>query len=346
MKGTEKSSAALGKKPPYKAYLIFGLILALLPTLQKMGFINSSTITVLGTVIFYSIVGIGMNVLLGYSGLVSLGTAGFMGIGAYMAAYLTEDMNLPFLLSLVISVGVPLIIGLVIGLISLRLEGYYLAIATLAVSEVFRQVFVELEAVTNGFSGKNASYPKLFGILQMDRQMTFIFMVAVLVGLMIFTYNFIHSRTGRALLTMRGSEHAAQAMGINLFRYKLTAFGIATLYAAIGGVLYVHFIRFAYPSGWNLMLSLQILAVIVIGGMQTITGPILGAFIVFGVPELILKELPVIGNVDGLAYVFTGVLIVVVTMFYPNGMIRLGDVFKERFKKGKSDERDKVPAGE
>jgi branched-chain amino acid transport system permease protein len=116
------------------------------------------------------------------------------------------------------------------------------------------------------------------------------------------------------------------------------------LYAAIGGVLYVHFIRFAYPSGWNLMLSLQILAVIVIGGMQTIEGPILGAFIVFGVPELILKELPVIGNVDGLAYVFTGLLIVVVTMFYPNGVIRLGGVIKEKLRRRKTNEPEQVPA--
>lgn len=334
------------KKPPYKAYLLFGLFLILLPTIQKMGLIGSATITVLGTVIFYAIVGIGMNVLLGYSGLISLGTAGFMGMGAYLSAYLTADLNLPFLLSVVVSVCIPLIIGLAIGLISLRLAGYYLAIATLAVAEIFRQVFIEFEVVTNGFSGKNAGYPKLFGVIQFDRQLTFIFMVVVLVGLMIFTYNFIHSRTGRALLTMRGSEAAAQAMGINLFRYKLTAFGIATAYAAIGGVLYVHFIRFAYPSGWNLMLSLQILAVIVIGGMQTIEGPILGSFVVFGVPELILKQLPVIGNVDGLAYVFTGVLIVVVIMFYPNGMIYLGNDMKKLWKKGRKHGKEQLPASE
>lgn len=327
-------------KKPYGYFLLFGFILSLAPTFQKLGILESSAIIVIGTVIFYSIVGIGLNVLLGYSGLISLGTAGFMGLGAYLAAYFTENMNLPFLLSLVISVTVPVLIGLIIGLISLRLEGYYLAIATLAVSEILRQVFVEFDEVTGGFSGKNASYPKLFGVIKFDRQMMFIFMVIVLVGVLIFTYNFINSRTGRALLTMKGSEHAAKAMGINLLRYKLTAFAIATLYAAIAGVLYVHFIRFAYPSGWSLMLSLQILAVIVIGGMRTITGPLLGSFIVFGVPELILKQLPVIGNIDGLAYIFNGILIIVVILFYPHGAIHIGNDIKKLWKRGRGNEKE------
>ncbi len=134
---------------------------------------------------------------------------------------------------------------------------------------------------------------------------------------------------------MRGSEAAAQAMGVNLLKYRLMAFGIATLYAALGGVLYVHFIRFAYPSGWNVNLSLQILAVVVIGGMRTIIGPVIGSFIVFGVPELILKQLPIIGNIDGLAYIFTGVLIIVVILFYPNGLIYIGHDIKKLFKKEK-----------
>jgi len=233
---------------------------------------------------------------------------------------------------LIISVTIPLFIGLIIGLISLRIEGYYLAIATLGVAEIFRQVFVELDFFTGGFSGKNAGYPDL-GIFTLDKMWTYILIAVCLIAIMIITHNIVYSRSGRALLTMRGSEPAAQAMGINLLKYRLMAFGIATLYAALGGVLYVHFIRFAYPSGWNVNLSLQILAVIVIGGMRTITGPVLGAIVVFGVPELILKQLPIIGNVDGLAYIFTGILIIVVILFYPNGLIYIGNDIKKLFKR-------------
>lgn len=318
----------------YYKYLLIGLLFAIAPFLQKVGILSSSSIIVLGTVMFYAIVGIGLNVLLGYSGLISLGTAGFMGLGAYISAYLTQDLNMPFLLSMIISVSIPLIIGLIIGLVSLRIEGYYLAIATLGVAEIFRQVFVEFDGFTGGFSGKNAGYPD-FTLFKLDRFTTYLLIAFVLVGILVVTHNLINSRSGRALLTMRGSEPAAQAMGINLLKYRLLAFGVATLYAAIGGVLYVHFIRFAYPSGWNINLSLQILAVIVIGGMRTIIGPIIGSLIVFGVPELILKQLPIIGNIDGLAYIFTGILIIVVILFYPNGLIYLGHDIKKALKKEK-----------
>ncbi len=318
----------------YSKYILLGIVLSLFPLLQEIGIIKSSTITTFGTILFYAIVAIGLNVLLGYSGLISLGTAGFMGLGAYMSAYLTEDMGLPFIVSLIISVAVPLIIGVLVGLVSLRISGMYLAIATLAVSEILKKIFVEFDSITGGFSGKNAGYPSLFG-LELNRDTTFIFIVILLVIVMILTDNFINSSTGRALLTMRVSEAAAQAMGINLLKYKLTAFALATGYAALGGVIYVHFIRFSYPSNWNLLLSLQILAVIVIGGLRTISGPIVGSIIVFGVPDLILKQLPVIGSIDGLAYIFTGILIIVVILFYPYGLIYLGHDIKKYFKKKK-----------
>ena len=251
-----------------------------------------------------------------------------------MSAYLTEDMGLPFIVSLIISVAIPLIIGVLVGLVSLRISGMYLAIATLAVSEILKKIFVEFDSITGGFSGKNAGYPSLFG-LELNRDTTFIFIVILLVIVMILTDNFINSSTGRALLTMRVSEAAAQAMGINLLKYKLTAFALATGYAALGGVIYVHFIRFSYPSNWNLLLSLQILAVIVIGGVRTISGPIIGSVIVFGVPDLILKQLPVIGSIDGLAYIFTGILIIIVILFYPYGLIYIGHDVKKYFKKKK-----------
>lgn len=315
----------------YYKYVLIGILFGIMPVLQSLGLISSSSIIVLGTVMFYGIVGLGMNVLLGYSGLISLGTAGFMGLGAYLSAYLTQDLNLPFIVSVLISVAIPLVIGIVIGLISLRIEGYYLAIATLGVAEILRQVFVEFDGLTGGFSGKNSTYPTLFGY-QLDRAQSYWLICLFLVGSLILVHNMIHSRTGRALLTMRGSEAAAKAMGINLLKYRLVAFGIATFFAALGGVLYVHFIRFSYPSAWSITLSLQILAVIVIGGMRTIIGPLVGAFIVFGVPELLLKQLPIIGNIDGLAYIFTGLLIIGVIMFYPNGLIYLADDIKRKLK--------------
>lgn len=311
-------------KSIYFKYILFGLVISLFPLFSEIGIMKASTVTIIGFVIFYSIAAMGLNILLGYSGLISLGSAGFMGLAAYLSAYLTEDMNLSFFLAAFLSVGITVLLSVLVGLTSLRLEGFYLAIATLAFSEILRQIFVEYEWLTNGFSGKKANYPDLFGIA-LNKETTFIFMAVVLVVLLILTYNYINSATGRAFLGMRGSETAAQAMGISLFKYKLLAFTVSTFYISIAGIFYTHFIKYAYPSTWNVGLSLQIVAVIVIGGMRRIEGPIIGALIVFGVPEIILKNLPVIGSIDGLTYQFSGLLIIGVVLFYPKGLISIKD---------------------
>jgi len=306
----------------YLLYALIGFLLAMLPTLQNMGIIGRGTVTIWATIIFYAVVAIGLNVLLGYSGLISLGTAGFMGLSAYMTTYLTESLGWPFLLSLAVAILVPTIVGVLVGLVSLRVSGMYLAIATLAVAEILQQLFRQFSQFTGGNLGTRASFPELFGI-SLSREWTFVLLAIVLVILLILTDNFIHSPIGRAFLTMRVSEPAAQAMGISLLKYKLMAFGIATAYAALGGVLYAHFILFSVPATWNLLLSLQILAVIVIGGLKTIMGPIIGSIIVFGVPQLILVNLPVIGDIHGLAFVFNGLLIILVILFYPNGLLHI-----------------------
>ncbi|MDF2951163.1 MAG: leucine/isoleucine/valine transporter permease subunit [Anaerocolumna sp.] len=336
MSKQEKKQAVKAKSnSPYKQYLLFGLVLLLIPVLVHIGVIKYSFLTIIASILIYSIVALGVNLLVGYSGLVSLGTAGFMGMGTYLAAYFTADLKLPFEISLIISVAVPMIIGVVTGLVSLRIEGYYLAIATLAISEILRKVFVEFDVVTNGFSGKDADYPTMLGFFELDRNSTFILIVVILIAVMFITHNFINSYTGRALSTMRGSEAAAQAMGINIYRYRLLSFAVAVGYAALGGVLYIHFIKYTYPNAWTLLFSLNILAVIIIGGVRSIPGTILGAFIVFGVPDLILKNLPVIGDIDGLAYVFNGVLIIVVILLYPAGLIHFWHNTKMKLAKGR-----------
>lgn len=324
---------SIKKYNPYTSYLLFGLILMTFPFLVKKGILGYSTLTIIASILVYSIVALGVNLLVGYSGLVSLGTAGFMGLGTYLAAYLTADLKLPFEISLIISVAVPMIIGVLTGLVSLRIEGYYLAIATLVISEILRKVFVEFDVVTNGFSGKSAKYPTLLGRFELDRNGAFLFIVVVLVAVMFLTHNFINSYTGRALSAMRGSEAAAQAMGIHIYRYRLVSFAIAVGYAALGGVLYVHFIKYTYPNIWTLLFSLNLLAVIIIGGVRSIPGTILGAFIVFGVPDLILKNIPVLGKIDGLAYIFNGVLIIVVILLYPAGLIHLWTNIKMKWLK-------------
>ena len=307
-------------KNPYVQFILFGLVLATLPIMaQTFPFIKSGYIITIGGTLIYAIAALGLNLLLGYSGLISLGTAGFMGLAAYISAYLTVDLGWPFLASMAVAVIIPTIIGILVGLVSLKIEGMYLAIATLAVSEVIRKTFEEFDFFTNGFSGKAAKFPSFFNI-SLDRASTYYLIVIVMVLVMILMYNMVNGQLGRALNAMRGSEAASQAMGVNLLKYRLIAFAFATAFAALSGVLYVHFVRYSYPSIWSLKLSLDFLAMIIIGGLRSIYGTVLGAFIIFAVPDLFLKQIPYFNQ---LSYMFNGILIILVIMFYPNGIVYL-----------------------
>lgn len=308
-------------KNPYLHFILLGAALYSLPTLARLGIIQNSHIVVFGTTLIYSIAALGLNVLLGYSGLVSLGTAGFMGLGAYITAFLTEKMALPFELSLVAAVLVPTILGVVVGMLSLKFEGIYLAIATLAVSEIFREIFTQWDWFTNGASGAAANYPSLFGgALKLDRIGTYYFIVVVTIIVFILIYNLTKGRLGRALNAMRGSEAAARAMGVNLFKYRLISFAIATALASLAGVLYVHYIRLSYPTIWTLNLSLDFLAIIVIGGFRSIYGTLIGSFIVFGLTEIFLKPIKELAT---FAYVLKGVLMIAFIIYYPHGLVHL-----------------------
>ncbi len=317
-------------KNPYLHFLILGAMLAMVPFLAKTGFMKVGHITTIGGALIFAIAALGLNILLGYSGLISLGTSGFMGLAAYVSAYATMNMNLPFEVAFLLAVLIPTFIGLLVGLVSLKIEGIYLAIATLAISEVLRKTFEEFDFFTNGFSGKTANYPTLLGTFALDRNGTYYFIVATLIVVMILTYNMMNGRLGRALNAMRGSEAASQAMGVNLLTHRLIAFALATIFASIAGVLYVHFIRYSYPSVWSLKLSLDFLAMIVIGGLRSIYGTLLGAFIVFAVPDLFLKQIPYFNQ---LSYVLNGLLIILVIIFYPNGLIYAGHDIKKWFNK-------------
>jgi len=316
---------------PYVGYILFGLFLMMFPILVQFGLIKSNYISIMGGVIIYSIAALGLNLLLGWSGLISLGTAGFMGLAAYLSAYLTADLKVPFEVALIVSVLIPTLIGLLVGAISLRIEGLYLAIATLAVSEILRKTFSEFQTITNGFSGKSIGFPKLLGLFKSNAFIMYFVLVLCLVFVMILIHNLVSGQTGRAMNAMRGSEAAAQAMGINLIRTRLMAFALATGLASLSGVLYMQFNKYTYPATWTLGMSLNLLAAIVIGGVRNIYGTILGVFIVFAVPDLVLKQIPYFGSIPNFAYIVNGLLIILVIMFYPAGLIQIKNDIKRLF---------------
>lgn len=324
-------------KNSYLQFILLGIVLMLVPTLADIGLLKSSNVTVIGFTLIYTIAALGLNVLLGYSGLVSLGTAGFMGLAAYTSAYLTRVVNLPFEASFIISVLITTLLGLIVGVFSLKFDGIYLGIVTLAVSEIFRLIFLQFDAFTGGAVGSKASYPALFGVLQLNRVGTYYYIVLVLIVVFMLVHNLTKGHLGRALNAMRGSQAAAQSMGVNVFKHRIIAFGIANALAAVAGILYVHYVRLSIPTVWSLNLSLDFLAMIVLGGFRSIYGTLIGSFVVYGLSELVLKHLPISG-IEALIPAIKGVLMIVFVLYFPGGLVGLKDRILAKFSKKKEKE--------
>lgn len=328
------------KNKPF-LYILLAVVIASIPLLTE---ISRSTLTLWNMAVIYALIAVGFNILLGFAGQISLGHAAFMGLGAYLSANLAGTWELPFLLSLLLSGLIPMVIGLVLGLVALRLEGHYLAIATLGFGVAIQQVFKEWEPFTGGFSGMRADVPIILGFEFKDREHFFILAIIILLLLVLFAHFLLKSKTGRALIAMRDSEHAAQAMGVSLFRYKLIAFAISAFYAGIAGSLYMHLIRFTEPNIWGITLSLNLLAMVVIGGLASIGGSIIGGAFIALVPEYI-KDIGFLAEIKSFSTIFTGFAMIMVIMFFPQGIARIGTQIKLALLKRKNSQLNKDKGG-
>lgn len=326
---------AIIKKPVFQ-FVLLGILLVLLQILSITGAgVSSTFIEILKRIMVYAIVAIGYCFLLGYAGLASLGTAGFLGIGIYITYFLMVD-GLPLILVLIVAIVVSVILGVVVGFVSLRIEGIYLAIITLGLSEVVRYV---LKAIRSQNLLLGNSQLTLFGISIGSGGMFFV-VCLMMILLMIAINNLIKSPTGRGMIAMKNSTSAAQSFGISLMKYRLLAFVIATLFATLGGVAYTLVGNSISPSSeaettLKLTLSLNILGAVIIGGYKSIWGTLFGVFFVFGLSDIFALVLPNATYNAILPYisVIVGVLIILVVMFYPGGLAQLIAEIKQRIKK-------------
>lgn len=259
----------------------------------------------------------GLSLLMGYAGQISLGHAAFYGIGAYTSGVLTVKFGVnawPAMgLGIVLAAGV----AVVVGLPSLKLKGHYLAMATLAFGEIIFIVFNEWVSLTEGPDGFG-DIPRLalFGF-KFDTILSNYYLVwGVVIVMLAFCLNLIHSRIGRALLSIHGSETAAQAMGINATKYKVQIFVVSAIMAAIAGSLYAHYLRFINPPVFDLLFSIKLVMMVVIGGMFNVWGALIGAAIITFLPEWLI----VFEDFDILAY---GLILLIIAMFLPNGLFSL-----------------------
>ena len=259
--------------------LVLGLIVA--PFVLDEYYIGE-----LSFVFIYSIIGVGLMLLVGYTGQVSLGHAAFLGIGAYAHAYFLK-LGIPFLVSVPLAGIVTGVVGFGVGLPALRMTGIYLSIATLAFAEIINQVFIRWETVTNGFRGQPVPKPEIFGFVFDTEESFYGLCLLLLVAVTLVAINLLRSPTGRAWVAIRDSEIAAQSMGVNLAVYKTTAFAISAFLTGIGGALFAHKIGYLAPDIFTILLSIQLLLGVVVGGLGSLHGAFFGAIFVASLPVLI-----------------------------------------------------------
>ncbi|QEI06898.1 branched-chain amino acid ABC transporter permease [Pigmentiphaga aceris] len=271
----------------------------------------------------------GLNILTGYTGLVSLGQAAFMGIGAYTVAVLEQRLGTPAILNLLIGGTVAMLGGVLVGIPSLRVKGLYLAIATIAASFIVHFLFANL-GVTGGTAGLSVPPAKIFGVA-LDTSFRIYWLVVPVTALMLLgAANLFRTRIGRAFIAIRDRDISAEVLGIPLLRYKLLSFALSSFYAGVAGGLWAYFFRVVTPESFPLQMSIFFLAAIIVGGMGTILGAILGATFMTMVPEFLKL---VVGwtslGADSLQYVAPiriivfGVLIVGFLVFEPHGLAEM-----------------------
>ncbi len=283
---------------------------------------------------------LGLNLLTGFTGQISLGHAAFMGIGAYTAAILASQWNVSLLLVIPVSGLVSAVFGVIVGAPSLRIKGLYLAMATLAAQVIAEFAFVNLESMTGGIRGINVPAPSLFSVeLATDRAMYYP-IIAVAAFASWFAANIKRSRPGRALVAVRDRDISAELMGVNLFRTKLQAFALSSFYAGVAGALWAYFMNVVTPEHWPLSLSIYYLAVIIVGGLGTVIGSIFGAVFMTLVPEalraivaLVRPHYPdAVALLSPLNEVIFGGLIVGFLLFEPHGLAAIWQRTKRFFR--------------
>jgi branched-chain amino acid transport system permease protein len=260
----------------------------------------------------FALVALGLNFLTGYAGQISLCHASFFGVGAYATAILTQKAGVPYLLALLAGALFTTAIGAIVAVPALRLKNIYLAIATLGFGVVLQKIIFEWRSLTGGGGGLALAAPSIAGH-EVGATGLYYLTLAVMSAGLFGAWNVSRGRTGRALLVIKDSEIAAGSLGIHAARYKVTAFAISAFYAAIAGGLFAYLVRYINPESFGVGLSISFLSMVVIGGLGTIGGSIVGAAFYVIVPELLrgIKDAP------GLVF---GLLLVVVMVFMPQGL--------------------------
>jgi branched-chain amino acid transport system permease protein len=289
-------------------------------------------ITLLIQISYLGIAALGLNILVGYTGQISLGHGAFFGFGAFASAWLNTSFNIPVFLCIPLAGFLTMGVGMMFGAPAARIKGLYLAIATLASQFIIEDFFARADWFSGGSAGSMAEPISLFG-MTFDTDESFYYVALFsLVFMFIWGCNLMRSRDGRAFVAVRDHYLSAEIMGVKLNKYRLLSFGISSFYAGIGGALYAHYLGYVSAEGFTIMMSIQFLAMIIIGGLGSIKGTLMGVIFMVFLPEVLesgvgLMKMTDWGNipmvVDGLAYIkemAIGLVIIGFLIFEPEGL--------------------------
>jgi branched-chain amino acid transport system permease protein len=290
----------------------------------------------IANLVWIAVVGaLGLNILVGYTGQVSIGHGAFMSVGAYTAANLANRLDSPWPVNLLAGGLMAALIGAIVGIPSVRIKGLYLAIATLAGQLIIEWTINHVTFISGGVQASiEVARPRLGPMVLSSQRAMYYFLLCFVVLAMVGTMNLVRSRVGRAFIAIRDQDIAAEIIGINIFRYKLLAFAISSFYAGVTGVLYTYYLGIANYEQFQIGVSIDYLAMIIIGGLGSVLGSIFGAFFVTLLPIAIRYAMEAFGGIffapqtvlnliPNLRLMLFGVLIIFFLIVEPDGLNRL-----------------------
>lgn len=281
---------------------------------------------------YYAVAALGLNILVGFTGQISIGHAAFFGFGAFASAWLNNRFAIPVIFSIPLAGLLTTGVGMIFGVPAARLKGLYLAIATLAAQYILQDFFARAEWFTGGVAGTPAEPFSIFGYAFDTDQSYFYIVLFCLIAAYLSTANMMRTRDGRAYIAVRDHYLSAEIMGINLTKYRILSFGSSAFFAGIGGALYAHYLRYVSVEGFTILLSIQFLGMIIIGGLGSIMGTLLGTAFMVLLPEAMTgladivrgssvdRMLSLQDNISYLREMAIGLVIVLFLIFEPDGL--------------------------
>ena len=291
------------------------LFLALAIILFPLVISNPYYLNVVNIIGLNTLIVVGLNLLIGYAGQISLGHAAFYGLGAYLSGILTVSYGLSPWVAMIAAMIVTGLLALIIGIPTLKLHGHYLVMATLGFNIIINIVIIQWDQMTGGPSGfpgiPNLKIGNL--IFDSDQKMYYLIWFFTFMGIVL-ALNLVHSRVGRGLRALHGSEVAAGALGVKTEVYKVKVFILSALYASLAGSLYAHYLTFISPKTFDIFFSIELVTMVIVGGMGSIWGTLFGTFFITPLPSILVFF-------DEYKDIFYGLILTLILIFLPEGVI-------------------------